>query len=312
MKDYYKILEIEENASEEDIKKKYRALSKKYHPDVNPDGAEKFKEIAEAYEILGDKNRRENYHAQKNNPYKGTQFEDIFSQMFGGAAPPNFNQPRRKSAPDKIVKVQITPLESYKGIDKTVRYIKNNQCQLCNGAGGEQQVCGSCRGQGFQIKTFGTGFMVQQVRTACPTCAGRGYTLIHRCHSCLGQGFKGEASEVLVKLPVSVDSGEFLKIENQGDFRNGEYGDLVIQIEVVPSDGYEKINNDLVYNLFLNLEEIKSDKYKIPHPDGDLMTSAPRIFDTSRPLRLRGKGYKGGDMYVKLNVKFEREISESN
>jgi molecular chaperone DnaJ len=150
--------------------------------------------------------------------------------------------------------------------------------------------------------------MVQQVRSACTTCGGRGYTLIHKCYGCGGQGINSIANNITITLPKGVDSGQFLKVENAGDFKNGEYGDLIIQVEIVNKDGYEKINNDLVYNLFLNLDEIQKNKYVIPHPDGDLSMDAPRTFDSSRPLRLKGKGYKGGDMYVKLNVKFERPI----
>lgn len=109
-------------------------------------------------------------------------------------------------------------------------------------------------------------------------------------------------------MPVGVDSGQFLKFADLGDFRNGEYGDLIIQIEVVPQDGFEKLNNDLVYNLYLNLEEIQKEKFTIPHPDGELNINSPNVVDTSKPLRLRGKGYSGGDMYVKLNVRFNRPI----
>jgi molecular chaperone DnaJ len=307
MKDYYKILEVEEKASAEDIKKSYRSLSKKYHPDVNPDGAEKFKEIAEAYEVLSSPDKKSQYDDNKNNPYGGTPFEDIFKNMFNQGQS-NFRQQRRKSAPDKVIKLQVTPLESYGGIEKDIHYIRNNHCQSCNGSGGEQQSCGTCKGLGFQIKTFGTGYMVQQIRTACPTCAGRGYTLVHKCYQCNGNGTKAATNDVKVKLPVGVDSGQYLKLNNLGDFVNGEYGDLVVQVEMVPSGGFEKLNNDLIYNLFLNLEEVQKDKFIIPHPDGDLSMDAPRMFDSSRPLRLRGKGYSGGDMYVKLNVKFERPI----
>ena len=109
-----------------------------------------------------------------------------------------------------------------------------------------------------------------------------------------------------VKLPKGVDSGQYLKLENLGDFRQGEIGDLVVQIELVEKDGYEKMNNDLIYNLFLDLNEVNDDRLRVPHPDGELMLSQPKIFDTSKPLRLKGKGYNGGDMYVKLNVRFER------
>jgi molecular chaperone DnaJ len=304
MKDYYKILEVEENSSEEDIKKSFRNLSKKYHPDMNPMGSEKFKEIAEAYEIIGDKSKRSQYDNQRKNPYNGTPFETMFSQMFGGAQP-NFN-PRRKSAPDKVIKIQINPIESYLGSEKTIRYLKNNHCSYCMGGGGDQQTCTTCNGTGFLIKTIGTGFMFQQIRTSCSSCAGKGFTLLRKCLQCDGHGVKSEPNEIRINIPVGSDNGQFLKIPNLGDFRNGDYGDLVIQVEMIAENNFEKINEDLVYNLFLNLEEIQSDKFKIPHPDGELMISTPKVFDTSKPLRVKGKGFNGGDFYVKLFVKFEK------
>ena len=304
MKDYYKILEVEENSSDDDIKKSYRTLSKKYHPDMNPDGADKFKEIAEAYEVLGDKTKRAQYNNSKSNPYAGTPFQDIFNSMFTQQNNPNFRH--RKSVPDKIIKLQVTPIESYKGVDKTLYYVRDLGCNICNGSGGDQQLCTTCNGAGFQIKQFGTGFMVQQVRTQCQTCGGKGYTLIHKCYYCDGRGTKPTSNEVKITLPLGVDSGQYLKLQDLGDYRNGEFGDLIVQIEVINKDGYEKINNDLIYNLTLNLDEIQQDKFLIPHPDGNLNMDAPKVFDTSRPLRLKGKGYTGGDMYVKLNVKFER------
>jgi molecular chaperone DnaJ len=227
----------------------------------------------------------------------------MFNQMFNQQGR---QQQRRKAAPDKIIKVQVSPFESYVGVEKTIQYLKENHCDGCNGRGGDQQSCNTCNGAGFQIKSFGTGFMVQQMRVACASCGGRGYTLVHRCFKCDGRGVKPATHEVKVKLPVGVDNGQFLKLENLGDFRNGEYGDLVVQIELVNKDGYEKMNDDLIYNLYLNLEELQQDKYVIPHPNGELSINAPKVFDTSRPLRLRNKGYNNGDMYVKLNVKFER------
>jgi molecular chaperone DnaJ len=310
MNNYYEILGVSKDATQEDIKKAYRKLAIQYHPDRNPEEGEKFKDIASAYDTLGDENKRRDYDNKLNNPFAnqgGMSYEDIFNQMFGNQRGPQFNQ-RRKSAPDKIVKVQITPLESYRGVDKTIQYMKDNHCKICNGSGGEQQACNTCGGAGFQIKTFGTGFMVQQIRTACQTCAGRGYTLVHRCYYCDGKGIRPTSHEVTVKLPVGIDSGQYLKLVDLGDFRNGEYGDLVIQVEMISKDGFEKMNNDLIYSLFLNLEQIQDDKFTIPHPDGDLNMVAPKVFDSSKPLRLRGKGYPGGDMYVKLNVKFERII----
>ena len=312
MNNYYEILGVSKDATQDDIKKAYRKLAIQYHPDKNPDGGDKFKEIANAYETIGDENKRKDYDNKLNNPFAnqggGISYEDFISQMFGNQGSNQGGNQRRKSAPDKIIKVQISPIESYKGLDKTIRYLKDNKCNTCNGGGGDQQICHTCNGVGFQVKSFGTGFMTQQIRTSCGTCAGRGYTLTHRCYNCAGNGVKPHTHEISVKLPNGVDSGQYLKLADLGDFRNGEYGDLVIQIEVVPQDGFEKMNNDLIYNLFLNLEEVQKEKFTIPHPDGDLIMNALNTFDTSKPLRLRGKGYSGGDMFIKLNVKFDRPI----
>lgn len=305
MKDYYKILEVEENASNEEIKKSFRNLSKKYHPDLNPNGAEKFKEINEAYENIGDETKRVQYNNKRKNPYQGTNFEDLFSQMFGANNfQGNFNRP--KQAPDKVIKLQVGVLESYKGIQKSVTYFRDIQCHNCHGSGGDQQACNSCKGAGFHIKTFGTGFMIQQIRQVCNTCGGRGYTLIHKCIQCDGKGVKGTSNEIKINLPVGVDNGQFFKLANMGDFRNGDVGDLVIQIELNNENNFEKINNDLIYNLFLDYNQLVADKYVVPHPDGDLSVSSPKIVDTSKPLRVKGKGYNGGDLYVKVFVKFER------
>lgn len=307
MKNYYEILEVEENATEEQIKKSYRSLSKKYHPDVNPNGAEKFKEIAEAYETLGDAEKRKRYDFTKNNPQQNNiNFEDIFSQMF------NFNQnnfgQRRKNAPDKVIKLQISPIDSLLGVEKNIVFMREHRCDACSGKGGEQQSCQNCKGAGFHVKTFGTGFMVQQMRVPCETCAGRGYTLVHKCYKCNGKGSISSAQELNIKIPVGIDNGQYLKMQNMGDFVANSYGDLVIQIELTPKDGFEKINNDLVYNLSLGLDDLNKESYVVPHPYGELNVSAPRIFDTAKPLRLKGKGYNGGDMYLKLNVRFERKI----
>jgi DnaJ-class molecular chaperone len=185
MNNYYEILGVSKDATQDDIKKAYRKLAIQYHPDKNPDGGEKFKEIASAYDVLGDEKKRNEYNNKLNNPFAnqgGVSYEDMFNQMFGDRQNNPFAQ-KRKTAPDKIIKVQVSPVESYKGVDKIINYIKENHCNICSGSGGEQQICGTCNGAGFQIKTFGTGYMVQQIRTACQTCGGRGYTLIHKCYN---------------------------------------------------------------------------------------------------------------------------------
>ncbi len=305
MKDYYKILGVEENASDETIKKEYRRLSKQYHPDVNPSGGEKFKEIAEAYETLSNPEKRAQYNMSKNNPFNGGDIDSFFKNMFGGGNP--FQQNRRqKSAPDKIIKVEITPLESFLGSQKNITYFRNHSCHQCKGTGGDQLACVSCGGSGRQVRTFGTGFMVQQVVVGCETCGGKGFTLTNKCYFCDGRGVRGESSEIKIQLPVGIDDGQFLKLENLGDFSNGQYGDLVIQIVMTKDEKWEKMNNDLIYNLHLGYEDLIRDTYTVPHPNGELTVNAPTSFDTSKPLRLKGKGYNGGDMFIKLFVKFDR------
>lgn len=307
MENYYEILGIEENSTQEQIKKQYRKLSKEFHPDVNPSGAEKFKKIAEAYETLSDEQKRKQYDFKRKNPFGGGghPFDDILSSFFGGQNP--FEQRRQPQAPSKVIKIKITPIESFLGSEKNIKFTRNTGCQTCKGSGGDQQRCGGCNGVGFKIKTFGTGFMVQQVQVACETCGGRGHTLIHRCMLCGGSGVETKQEEVRVKLPVGIDNGQFLKLQGYGDFNSGVMGDLVLQIEVEPTDGFEKMDNDLIYTLFLNLDGLKDGSYNIPHPHGNLNVKAPKVFDTSVPLRLKGKGYNGGDMYVKMHVKFERD-----
>lgn len=303
----YEILGVAENASPAEIKSAYRKLAVQHHPDKGGD-AEMFKKVSGAYEILSDPQKKAQYDNRKNNPYGGTPFEDLFSQMFGGNPFGGGNpfEQRRPQAPSKVVKVMVSPVESYLGVEKTINYIKEKHCNGCGGSGGERQKCTRCGGSGVIIKQFGTGFMIQQVQTHCDGCGGKGFILTNRCNICAGRTTISEPQEIKVKLPNGVDNGQFLKLQGMGDFVNGMYGDLIIQVELEQRDGFEKINNDLVYNLYLNLEQIQQSKFNIPHPDGELNVTSPKIVDTSKPLRLKGKGYNGGDMYVKLHLKFEK------
>lgn len=305
MKDYYKILGVEENATEEQIKKQYRILSKQYHPDVNPQGDEKFKEIAEAYDFIGNPTKRAEYDAKRKNPFASGNMDSFFHEFFNQN--PFQGRQQRKNAPDKVIKVEITPIESYLGSEKTITYLRNVGCDSCKGSGGDRQTCVTCNGAGFQVRTFGTGFLVQQVRSHCETCGGKGYTLIHKCLFCDGRGVKSLGNEIRITIPHGIDNGQYLKLENLGDYSNGHFGDLVIQV-VLTKNEFEKINNDLIYNLILGYNDLLKETYLIPHPDGDLKVNAPKNFDTIKPLRIRSKGYNGGDFYVKLNVKFDREL----
>ena len=301
MKDYYKILGVQENATDEDIKKAYRRLSKEYHPDVNPQGGEKFKEIAEAYENISTTEKRQNLKNRAQNPFAGQGFEDFFSQMFGNA-----QRPRRPMVPDKIVQVTINPIQSYLGESVNVNYFRNKACDTCGGSGGSRKPCDECKGYGYHSIISGSGYFRQEVRKVCGSCNGEGFHMVNRCYNCNGNGIKPTAETIKIQLPKGIDDGQFLKLQELGDYHSGMYGNLVIQIRMISDEGYEKIGNDLVLNLYLSLEDLKRDSIIIRHPLSELKTEIPKEFDSSKPLRLKGKGYGSGDMYVKLHVKFDR------
>jgi molecular chaperone DnaJ len=305
MKDYYKILGVDKKSTKDEIKKSYRNLSKKFHPDVNPDGTEKFKEIAEAYDVLSDDNKRKQY--DNPNPFGNMRggfnpFEDFINNFNNGG------RQQKRRGPDKKVKIQLNPIESYFGINKPITYQTNNSCQSCEGSGGKKNVCQECQGSGNIRRKVGTGFFTQVIDTPCMKCNGTGDIVIDACFNCGGSGIKQKIEQIGVDIPKNINNGDFLRVQGKGDFssKNG-YGDLIIQIEVLPQDGFEKINNDLIYTKKVSMYDLVIGKEIIlPHPDGDLIIKLPYNTESVKPLRLKGKGYKtnngNGDFYFKLNV----------
>lgn len=307
MKNYFEILGVSENASDDEIKKAYRKMSKQYHPDVNPEGGEKFKEIAEAYDVLSNPDKKNNYLNSLNNPFAGSQFEEFFKDMFQNGGRPT---QRQRKVPDKILKVGINVLESYKGVTKQINFQRDIACDHCSGSGGDRVVCGGCNGSGTITQIFGSGFYQQQVVSGCPSCQGKGYILTRFCTNCSGVGTLKKFENISINLPKGVDDGQFFKMSQKGDFQQGMYGDLILQIQITDVAGFQKMGDDLVFNLTLDYETLTNEYYTIPHPDGELKVAAPKVFDSNIPLRLKGKGFNGGYMYVKLNVKFDRSNLE--
>lgn len=316
MKDYYKILGVDKKSTKDEIKKSYRKLSKQYHPDVNPEGGEKFKEIAEAYEVLSDENKRKEY--DNPNPFKNMNGGfNPFNDIFRGFNQHNNNQ-RRNQNTDTIVIVNITPFESYLGIKKEITYQTKHSCNSCSGSGGKNKICGTCGGYGkIKIKT-GTGFFTHIVETNCNECNGNGKIITEACFECGGTGNKTIFEKLNVNIPKGVENEDLLKVKGKGNFSISHgYSDLVLKIQIIKSnDGFEKSGNDLIFKLKLNLHDLLlDDKITIPHPDGDLNIKIPKGIETETPLRIKGKGYitnKGiGDYYIKLNVvnnEFTKEV----
>ena len=314
MKDFYSILGVNEKASQEEIKKAYRKLSKQFHPDVNPEGADRFKEIAEAYDTIGTESKRQEYDNKKNNPFGGMfngsgggGMDDLFSMFNGGFNP--FQQRRRQRAPDKVLNVHVTPSESMLGSNKKINYHKKEQCSVCSGNGGKREQCMTCQGRGVVQQQFNFGGQIHVQTHDCPSCKGQGSVLIETCFTCNGNGHKPTFASIDIDIPRSLDNGDFLRVPNAGDYQNSVgVGDLVIQIRLNPDENFEKIGADLYANIRVSPEDfITENSFKIPHPEGELMIKVPvDTLTTEKPLRIKGKGYyinEGrGDLIVKIHV----------
>lgn len=308
IENYYEILGVEETATQNDIKKIYRKLAKENHPDAGGD-EEKFKKIAEAYDILGDENKRKEYDVRRKNPFGGLGgggmddiFQQMFNQAFGGRS-------QQRKVHDTVIDVEITPEDSYMGVKKEINYRRKKMCSPCNGSGGDKKVCPNCGGQGFSVRQVGSGMFVQMVQVACNVCAGGGNVLVNPCYSCSGTGSRDEMKTIEVKLPHAIDDGQFVRLQGIGDFRNGVYGNLLVRIKMKSSSNFEKVGPHLVYNAYFNLEDIKKDSFEIPHPDGAIKLKFPKLFDSSKPLRVKSKGYSSdikGDLLINQHIKFER------
>ena len=316
MKDYYQILGVDRKASQDEIKKAYRKLSKQYHPDVNPQGEEKFKEIAEAYDILGDETKKNNYDMGGMSGFGSSAFEEFFRNM--GANNPfgsHFGNRRQPQVQDKVIQIDITPMESYKSVEKTIDYRRNISCDGCKGSGGEKQVCTTCKGSGQIQQVFGNAFFRQVQTTVCPTCQGAGQKIIKACYGCGGSGVKPEMKSLKFKIPHGSDSGDFFRLEGLGDYyQERGFGNLLIKINMTSDEQWEKMGNDLVYINVLDYDDLKKDDFNVPHPNGEMKLKFPEIFDTSTPLRVRGKGFHKeapiGDLYVRSVVRFKRNFSK--
>lgn len=298
-KNYYEVLGLDENATPEEIKKAYRQKAKEFHPDKGGDEAV-FKDIAEAYDTLGDDNKRKNYDYTRK--HTGNQSHNDFLN--------SFMRQQRNIVPDKIISAELSVLDSYKGGVKTINYMKNEKCDTCNGQGGERVTCTHCNGAGYIVEQYGSGFYTQIIKRPCDICRTRGFTFKTHCNSCHGSCTKPTMQTIDISIPHGIDEGNFIKLRGLGDYINGTVGDLVIQIKIRPDGQFEKINNDLVYNHYFDLKALEEDDFVVKHPDGDLSVKYPIDMDTSKPIRIKGRGFKiggiPGDLYIKFYLKYTK------
>lgn len=322
-KDYYELLGVDRNANEIDIKKAYRKKSKKNHPDVGGD-EELFKGINEAYSILSDPEKKNNYdryghNGNSNNGFGNMNMEDIFRNFgFGGGFGQQHHQ-RVKVGQDLRINIALTLEEILNGANKTFKYNRNAACTTCNSAGGyNKTTCSVCQGQGSIVQHIRTPMGIMQNIEQCHHCSGDGYTYANTCGTCQGQGVQRGEQEISVDIPAGVIDGTTLNYNSMGNaIRDGNAGKLIINITELSHKDYVRNGNDLKYNVKLTYPQlVLGDKVEIPTIDGTtIKIHIPEYSKIGDNLRINGKGLKisnsngRGDMYISLDVEFPKKIS---
>ena len=344
-RDYYEVLGVQKNATEDEIKKAYRKIAIKYHPDRNPgdkEAEEKFKEAAEAYDVLHDPQKRQQYDQFGFNGPMGGGFggfggasmnmDDIFSMfgdIFGGHGFGGFGggsrRPQQHRGSDLRLKVRLTLEEINKGVTKKFKVRKDIPCQHCHGTGAEagstSEQCPTCHGSGVITHTTQSIFGMMQTQGVCPTCGGEGTVIKDKCHECGGSGIVKGEEVVEINIPAGVAEGMVVNVPGKGNAgrKNGMNGDIQVFIEEETSDVFVRDGNDLIYNLLLDFPTAAlGGDIEIPTIEGNkLRVKVDSGTQPGKTLRLRGKGLPAvqgygngrGDLVVNISVYVPKTLS---
>jgi molecular chaperone DnaJ len=324
-RDYYEVLGVQRNASQEEIKKAFRRLAFKYHPDRNPDdGAEtKFKEINEAYEVLSDARKKSNYdqfgHDAEGYFTRGFEgfdfggFGDIFDAFFGGMTYATRHAPQRGA--DLQHHLNITLEDAAFGIEKEIEVERTEVCSLCHGSGARPGTnpirCPTCNGTG-QIRRVQRSLFGRFVNTTiCDKCQGEGQIVTERCPQCKGSGREKQRRRLLVKIPAGVENGTRIRLSGDGDAgtRGGPSGDLYLSLSIAKHEFFAREEDDIIYELPLNFAQAAlGAEVEVPTLHGKSRIPIPAGSQTGREFRLKHKGIPHlrrsgqGDQIVKLRV----------
>jgi molecular chaperone DnaJ len=345
-RDYYEILGVGKTASADEIKKAYRKVAMQYHPDRNPGdkaAEEKFKEAAEAYEVLSDTDKKSQYdrygHAGVSSNGRGysgggmnmedifSQFgdifgDDIFGNFFGGQRGRGGQRARGVRGSNLRIKLKLTYEEIAKGVTKNIKVKKYVPCQTCQGSGakdkGSVQTCGTCGGSG-QVRRVTNTFLGQmQTVTTCPTCNGEGSVITAKCGTCKGEGRVYAEETVTIDVPAGVQEGMQLNISGRGNAgeRGGPAGDLIILIEEETHKELQRDGLNVVYDLHISfVDAVFGIQVEVPTIDGRAKIKIPAGTQSGKIFRLKGKGFPGvnsyqkGDQLVHVNVWTPQHVS---
>ncbi|PAU95745.1 molecular chaperone DnaJ [Aliifodinibius salipaludis] len=345
--DYYDVLGVSKDASEDEIKKAYRKKAMKFHPDRNSDDPEaerKFKEASEAYEVLGDEQKRQRYDQFGHRGVNGgggfgggaAGFEDIgfddifsrFSDIFGGdfAGGRSRSRGRRSSGQpgsDMKLRIELSLEEIAFGTEKKLKVKKQIKCDECNGTGAESEedfeMCGTCNGTG-EVRQVRKTMLGQMVNVQpCPECRGEGRIIRNKCSKCSGEGrYRGEET-VKVNVPSGVSEGNYITLRGKGNAgkRGGDAGSLVVLIEEKEHEHFERDGNDIYYDLVLSMPDaILGTEVEVPTLKGKAKIKIEEGTQPGRLLRMKDKGIHGlnrsgiGDQFVRVNVYMPKDLSD--
>ena len=342
-RDYYEVLGVPKDADDAALKKAYRQLAKKYHPDANPGDKEaeaKFKEASEAYAVLSDPDKRAKYdqfgHAafeQGAGGYGGGAYEfnmddlgDIFGDIFGGMFGGRSSR-RQSNGPmqgrNLGASVRVTFDGAIKGVEKEIEITLKDECKTCGGSGAKpgtsMETCSKCGGKGQIVYTSQSLFgMVRNVQT-CPTCNGKGKTIKEKCSDCYGTGYVSKKTRVNFKIPAGIDSGDTLRIVGKGEpgVNGGPRGDLIIEVIVTGHPVFERNGMDIfsIHNISFPVAALGGE-VRIPTVYGDIVYDVKPGTQTNTRIKLKGKGAPSrrnpelkGDHYVTLIVKVPEKLN---
>ena len=347
-RDYYEVLGVDKSASEDEIKKAYRKIAIKYHPDRNPDdpkAEEKFKEAAEAYSVLNDAQKRQQYDQFGfDGPGggfggfgdgAGFSMDDIFSMfgdVFGGGAGfggfgGGSRQASRYRGADLRLKVKLSLQEVATGVTKKFKVRKDVVCNHCHGTGAEggssSETCPNCHGSGVEIRTQQSIFGMMQTQTTCHVCGGEGKVIKNKCSHCHGDGVVKGEEVVEINIPAGVAEGMVVNVPGKGNAgkRNGITGNIQVYIEEEDNDTFIRDGQNVIYNLLLDFPTaVLGGQVDIPTIDGTIVKI--KIEPGTQPgktLRLRGKGLPAvqgygngtGDLIVQISIYVPKELSKS-